>query len=137
MSPTSTSTSGPSRAHASPTTRALVDLLPAATSGTTAKPKSTDRVVAYEARRGPLLFERWGFKVIDQREVTKYRDLDPRQIYLYTILKDLTRQPQRLPQRQSAGRTRTGGRPDFAVAARAPVRYCSCTFRRRAFLRGL
>jgi hypothetical protein len=49
------------------------------------------QAVAYETRRGPRMFERYGFRVIDEREVTKYRDLDPRRIYLFTILKDLTR----------------------------------------------
>ena len=39
------------------------------------------------------MFARYGFKVIDQREVTKYRDLYPGKIQLYTILKDLTLNP--------------------------------------------
>jgi hypothetical protein len=51
------------------------------------------QVVAYETRRGARLFERYGFRVIDEREVTKYRDLDPRKIYLFTILKDLALNP--------------------------------------------
>jgi hypothetical protein len=45
------------------------------------------QVVAYESRRGPRMY---GFRIIDEREVTKYRELDPRKIYLFTILKDLT-----------------------------------------------
>jgi len=49
------------------------------------------QVVAYETRRGARMFERYGFRVVDEREVTKYRDLDPRKIYLFTIVKDLTR----------------------------------------------
>jgi hypothetical protein len=48
------------------------------------------QVVAYETRRGARMFERYGFRIIDEREITKYRDLDPRKIYLFTILKDLT-----------------------------------------------
>jgi hypothetical protein len=48
------------------------------------------QVVAYETRRGNRMFERYGFRVIDEREVTKYRDLHPGKIYLFTILKDLT-----------------------------------------------
>jgi ribosomal protein S18 acetylase RimI-like enzyme len=51
------------------------------------------QVVAYDTRRGTRMFERYGFRVIDQREVTKYRDLYPGKIYLFTILKDLTRSP--------------------------------------------
>jgi ribosomal protein S18 acetylase RimI-like enzyme len=49
------------------------------------------QAVAYETRRGPRMFERYGFRVIDEREVTKYREIDPRKIYLFTVLKDLTR----------------------------------------------
>jgi ribosomal protein S18 acetylase RimI-like enzyme len=48
------------------------------------------QVVTYESRRDDRLFERYGFRVIDQREVTKYRDLYPGKIHLFTILKDLT-----------------------------------------------
>jgi len=48
------------------------------------------QVVAYESRRGNRMFARYGFRVIDEREVTKYRDLHPGKIYLFTILKDLT-----------------------------------------------
>jgi hypothetical protein len=36
------------------------------------------------------MFARYGFRVIDEREVTKYRDYYPKKIYLFTILKDLT-----------------------------------------------
>ncbi len=48
------------------------------------------QVVTYETRRGVRLFARYGFKVVDEREVTKYRDIHPGKIYLFTILKDLT-----------------------------------------------
>jgi hypothetical protein len=51
------------------------------------------QVVAYESRRGDRLFARYGFRVIDQREVTKYRDIHPQKIYLLTILKDLALNP--------------------------------------------
>ena len=51
------------------------------------------RSSAYESRRGYRMFERYGFRVIDQREVTKYRDLHPGKIYLFTILKDLNLNP--------------------------------------------
>ena len=47
------------------------------------------QVVAYETRRAGRTFERYGFRVIDEREVTKYRDYYPKKIYLFTILKDL------------------------------------------------
>ena len=51
------------------------------------------QVVAYESRRGDRMFARYGFRVIDEREVTKYRDYYPKKIYLFTILKDLTLNP--------------------------------------------
>ena len=51
------------------------------------------QVVTYENRRGDRMFERYGFRVIDQREVTKYRALHPGKIHLFTILKDLTLNP--------------------------------------------
>jgi len=51
------------------------------------------QVVTYESRRGNRMFERYGFRVIDEREVTKYRDLHPGKIFLFTILKDLTLSP--------------------------------------------
>jgi hypothetical protein len=51
------------------------------------------QVVSYESRRGARMFERYGFKVIDEREVTKYRELHAGKIYLFTILKDLTLNP--------------------------------------------
>src|SRR5271170_6788711 len=51
------------------------------------------QVVAYESRRGDRMFARYGFRVIDQREVTKYRDFHAGKVYLFTILKDLTLNP--------------------------------------------
>ena len=51
------------------------------------------QVVTYETRRGVRTFERYGFRVIDEREVTKYREYYPEKIYLFTILKDLMLNP--------------------------------------------
>ena len=51
------------------------------------------QVVTYDTRRSVRLFERYGFRVIDQREVTKYRDVHPGKIQLFTILKDITSNP--------------------------------------------
>ena len=48
------------------------------------------QVVTFETRRGPRMFERFGFRVVDQREVTKYRSLHPGKVQLFTIVKDLT-----------------------------------------------
>jgi hypothetical protein len=51
------------------------------------------QVVTYETRRGARLFERFGFRVVDQREVTKYRAYHPGKIFLFTVVKDLTISP--------------------------------------------
>jgi hypothetical protein len=51
------------------------------------------QVVSYESRRGMRMFARYGFRVVDEREVTKYRDIHPGKIYLLTILKDLELNP--------------------------------------------
>ena len=51
------------------------------------------QVVTYESRRGDRMFARYGFRVIDQREITKYRALHAGKVYLFTILKDLTLNP--------------------------------------------
>ena len=51
------------------------------------------QVVTYESRRGDRMFARYGFRVIDQREVTKYRELHPGKIQLFTILKDIDVNP--------------------------------------------
>jgi ribosomal protein S18 acetylase RimI-like enzyme len=51
------------------------------------------QVVTYENRRGVRTFERYGFRVVDQREVTKYRDIYPGKIQLFTIVKDLAVNP--------------------------------------------
>lgn len=47
------------------------------------------QVVTFEGRRGSRLFERYGFKTLERREITKYRHLHPEPVYLTTILKSL------------------------------------------------
>ena len=51
------------------------------------------QIVTYDSRRGDRMFARYGFRVIDEREVTKYRALHPGQVFLLTVLKDLTVNP--------------------------------------------
>ena len=51
------------------------------------------QVVTYDSRRGDRMFARYGFRVIDQRDVTKYRAFHPGEVHLCTILKDLTLNP--------------------------------------------
>lgn len=47
------------------------------------------QVVTFETRRGAKLFERYGFQVLDRREITKYRNAHPEPVYLTTVLKEL------------------------------------------------
>lgn len=47
------------------------------------------QMVVFEDRRGTRMFERYGFKVLNKTEITKYRDLHPEPVYLCTVIKDL------------------------------------------------
>ncbi len=47
------------------------------------------QMVVFEDRRGTKMFERYGFKVLNKAEITKYRDLHPGPVYLCTVIKDL------------------------------------------------
>jgi hypothetical protein len=47
------------------------------------------QMVVFEDRRSTKMFERYGFKVLNKAEITKYRDLHPAPVYLCTIIKDL------------------------------------------------
>ena len=47
------------------------------------------QMVVFEDRRGTKMFERYGFKVLNKMEITKYRDLHPEPVYLCTVVKDL------------------------------------------------
>ena len=47
------------------------------------------QMVVFEDRRGVKLFERYGFKVINKAEITKYQDIYPSPVYLCTVMKDL------------------------------------------------
>jgi hypothetical protein len=48
------------------------------------------QMVVFEDRRGEKMFERYGFKVLNKAEITKYRDIHPHPVYLCTVMKDLT-----------------------------------------------
>jgi hypothetical protein len=60
------------------------------------------QMVTFDGRRGTKLFERYGFKVINQSEITKYRRYTDQTVYLSTIVKTLERESERLlyPQRE-------------------------------------
>lgn len=47
------------------------------------------QVVTYEGRRGSRLFERYGFQILERREITKYRRVHPEPVFLTTVLKQL------------------------------------------------
>jgi hypothetical protein len=46
--------------------------------------------VTYSGRRTVSLFKRYGFRVMDRVEVTKYRSMHRGRVLLCTVIKDLT-----------------------------------------------
>ncbi len=54
------------------------------------------QMVTFEGRRGFKLFERYGFKVLNQSEITKYRQFTDQSVYLCTIVKVFEEQSERL-----------------------------------------
>ena len=51
------------------------------------------QIVTFESRRGSKLFERYGFQVIEKREITKYRQVCAEPVYLTTVIKKLGPSP--------------------------------------------
>jgi hypothetical protein len=47
------------------------------------------QMVVFENRRGTKAFERFGFRVLNKAEITKYRDVYAGPVYLCTVVKDL------------------------------------------------
>jgi len=47
------------------------------------------QMVVFEDRRGAKMFERYGFRVLNKAEITKYREFHPEPVYLCTVVKDL------------------------------------------------
>ncbi|MEP7072467.1 MAG: GNAT family acetyltransferase [Verrucomicrobiota bacterium] len=47
------------------------------------------QIVTFESRRGEKLFERYGFKVLNRAEITKYKAFYPESVYLSTVIKTL------------------------------------------------
>lgn len=47
------------------------------------------QVVTFEERRGAKVFERFGFRVVEKKEITKYRAHRDEPVYLCTVIKDL------------------------------------------------
>lgn len=47
------------------------------------------QMVVFQDRRSTKMFERYGFRVLNKLQITKYRDLHPEPVYLCTVVKDL------------------------------------------------
>src|SRR6186713_564048 len=47
------------------------------------------QMVTFESRRGERMFERYGFKVLNRAEITKYKAFYPESVYLSTVVKTL------------------------------------------------
>jgi hypothetical protein len=47
------------------------------------------QIVTFENRRGEKLFERYGFKVLNRAEITKWKAFYPKSVYLSTVIKTL------------------------------------------------
>ena len=47
------------------------------------------QIVTFESRRGEKMFERYGFKVMNRSEITKYKAYYPESVYLSTVVKNL------------------------------------------------
>ncbi|MEI6339970.1 MAG: GNAT family acetyltransferase, partial [Verrucomicrobiota bacterium] len=48
------------------------------------------QMVTFESRRSARVLERFGFQVLEKREITKWRDKHPEPVYLTTAVKQLT-----------------------------------------------
>ncbi len=51
------------------------------------------QMVTFDSRRGAKLFERYGFQVLERREITKYRKVHPEPVYLTTVIKHFEADP--------------------------------------------
>lgn len=47
------------------------------------------QIVTFESRRGARVLERYGFRVLERREITKWRNRHPEPVYLTTVIKEL------------------------------------------------
>jgi len=71
-----------------PTTRALMDAYLAYLAQCGEK-RVYGQMVTFESRRGAKMFERYGFRVLNRSEISKYRRFHPEPVYLCTVIKDL------------------------------------------------
>jgi len=47
------------------------------------------QMVTFESRRGAKMFERYGFRVLNRSEISKYRKFHPEPVFLCTVIKNL------------------------------------------------
>lgn len=47
------------------------------------------QITTFDSRRGEKMFERYGFKVMNRSEITKYKAFYPESVYLSTVIKSL------------------------------------------------
>jgi ribosomal protein S18 acetylase RimI-like enzyme len=47
------------------------------------------QIVTFASRRGEKMFERYGFRVMNRAEITKYKAFYPESVYLSTVIKNL------------------------------------------------
>ena len=47
------------------------------------------QIVTFDTRRGEKMFERYGFKVLNRAEITKYKSFYPESVYLSTVVKNV------------------------------------------------
>jgi hypothetical protein len=73
-----------------PQTKALIDTF-LAYLVEAGEPSVYGQMVTFHNRRGERMFARYGFEVADTIEVTKYRRFVEHPIYLFTVIKDLTK----------------------------------------------
>ena len=59
------------------------------------------QMVSFENRRGEKMFKRYGFRVLNRMEITKYRHLHPEPVYLSTVIKDLEERTQLYAEKNS------------------------------------
>ncbi|HEY4283401.1 MAG TPA: hypothetical protein VGM62_10080 [Chthoniobacterales bacterium] len=57
------------------------------------------QMVTFESRRGEKMFERYGFKVMNRAEITKYKAYYPESVYLSTVVKTLEHGPLKVTSR--------------------------------------
>ena len=75
-------------ARSVPTTRALMDVYLKYLHERGEK-RVYGQMVTFESRRGEKMFERYGFRVMNRAEISKYRALHPEPVFLCTVVKNL------------------------------------------------